>query len=130
MSIKYKMIERKDYYNSEDKKKNGYYPQIVRSKTIKIKDISKKVAAISPLGAAYAEGLVRTLLECIETELLNGNSVCFEEFGTFSLTAKCKETNDPSKIRAESIHVKRVVFIASKALNTRLKIAKFEKVKN
>ncbi|NVN96258.1 MAG: HU family DNA-binding protein [Bacteroidetes bacterium] len=123
------MIKREDYLNPDDKKKSGYYPQVVRSATVNIADLALQVARGKKNNAFEMEGTIRVLLSCIEEELLNGNSVCFDGFGTFSLTAECRrEVKDPSEIRAESISVKRVVFVPSKPLKGRLKSAKFERV--
>ena len=129
MSIKYKMIQRGDYLNPEDKKKTGYYPQVVRAKTCSLSYMANRVAQGKKTLAFEAEGTIRILLSCIEDELLNGNSVCFDGFGTFALTAECRAVDDPSKIRAESISVKRVTFTPSKPLKNRLKAATFVREK-
>ncbi len=129
MSIKYKMIERGDYLNPEGQKKIGFYPQVVRSQTRNLAYMAEKVARGKTIQAIETEGTIRILLSYIEDELLNGNSVCFDGFGTFALTAQCREVKDPSEIRAESISVKRVTFTPSKPLKNRLKLAKFIKAK-
>lgn len=129
MSIKYKMIHRGDYLNPEGKKKTAYYPQVVRSETRNLAFMANKVARGKTIQAIETEGTIRILLNYIEDELLNGNSVCFDGFGTFALTAQCRAVQDPSEIRAESISVKRVTFTPSKPLKNRLKSAKFIKAK-
>jgi len=129
MSIKYKMIHRGDYLNPEGEKKTGFYPQVVRSETRSLAYMADKVARGKTIQAIEMEANIKILLNYVEDELLKGNSVCFDGFGTFSLTAKCREVKDPSEIRAESILVKRVVFVPSKPLKNRLKLAKFERAK-
>lgn len=129
MSIKYKMIHRGDYLNPEGLKKTGFYPQVVRSETRSLAYMADIVARGKTIQAIETEGTIRILLSHIENELMNGNSVCFDGFGTFSLTAECREVKDPSEIRAESISVKRVVFVPSKPLKSKLKMAKFERAK-
>jgi len=42
------------------------------------------------------EATIKILLNYVEDELLKGNSVCFDGFGTFALTAQCHEVQDPS----------------------------------
>lgn len=121
------MIERGDYLNPEGKKKSGYYPQVVRSKTVTTDELALNVARGKRLNAIETKATIELLLAGIEDELLKGNNVCFDGFGTFALTAECRAVDDPSKIRAESISVKRVTFTPSKPLKQRLKIAKFEK---
>jgi DNA-binding protein HU-beta len=129
MSINYKMIHRGDYLNPEGQKKTGYYPQVVRSETVNTGELALRVARGKRLNAIDTKATIELLLACIEDELLNGNSVCFDGFGTFSLTAECREVDDPMKIRAESISVKRVTFTPSKPLKQRLKMAEFKRVK-
>lgn len=125
MSIKYKMIERGDYLNPEGKKKTGYYPQVVRSRTVSTEELALNVARGKRLNALDVKANIEMLLACVEDELLKGNSVCFDGFGTFALTAECREVSDPATIRAESISVKRVTFTPSKPLRNKLKLAKF-----
>lgn len=129
MSIKYKLVKREDYINPEGKKKTGYYPQVVRSDTKTLSDMAYQVSFAKKLHAFELEGTIRILLSCIEDELLKGNNVCFDGFGTFSLTAECRDVQDPKEIRAESIQVKRVVFVPSKPLIKRMKNAEFERAK-
>jgi predicted histone-like DNA-binding protein len=121
------MIKRGDYINPEGKKKTGYYPQVVRGKTVNLRELSERAASGTTLNKLEAEMALRMVIEHVEEELLKSNHVCFDGFGTFSLTAECRHVDDPGEIRAESIHVKRVVFIPSKILMKRIKKAKFVK---
>ncbi len=119
------MIERGDYLNPEGKKKTGFYPQIVRSQTVNTEALAASVARGKRFTTIETKATIEIILACIEDELLAGNSVCFDGFGTFALTAECREVSDPTKIRAESISVKRVTFTPSKPLKKRLKSAIF-----
>jgi len=130
MSIKYKMIERGDYLNPEGQKKTGYYPQVVRSRTVNTEELALNVARGKRLNALDVKANIEMLLACVEDELLNGNNVCFDGFGTFALTAECREVSDPATIRAESISVKRVTFTPSKPLKNKLKVAEFVRAKD
>lgn len=126
MSIKYKMIRRGDYYNPEENKKTGVYPQVVRSQTIHLDRLALKLAKGKRLQAFEVKGTLEMLMACIEDELLDGNSVCLDGFGTFSLTAQSKRrVENANEIRAESIEVKRVVFTPSAPLRKRMKAATF-----
>lgn len=126
MAIKYKMIHRGDYLNPDEKKKTGYYPQIVRSKTMNLEELAMNIAKGKRLQAFEIKSTLELLMACIEDELLDGNSVCLDGFGTFSLSAQCnRSVSDPKEIRAESIEIKRVTFTPSQPLRKRLKNAKF-----
>lgn len=127
MSIKYKMVQHGDNINAEGNKKTGFYPQVVRSVTKTTEDMALNVARGKRLQALEMKGNIELLFACIEDELLKGNNVCFDGFGTFALSAECRAVDDPTKIRAESIMVKRVTFTPSKPLIKRLKSAKFRK---
>lgn len=124
------MIERGDYLNPEGQKKTGYYPQVIRSRTVNTEELALNVARGKRLNALDVKANIEMLLACVEDELLNGNSVCFDGFGTFALTAECRDVSDPAKIRAESISVKRVTFTPSKPLKNKLKLAEFVRAKD
>lgn len=80
------------------------------------------------LQAFEIKGTLELLMACIEDELLKGNSVCLDGFGTFALSATCsKHVENPNDVRAESIAVKRVTFTPSKPLIKRMKEAKFKR---
>ncbi len=128
MSIKYKMIHRGDYLNPDEQKKTGFYPQVVRASTINIEQLAERMSHGKRLNAIELKSTIQLLMACVEDELLAGNSVCLDGFGTFALTASClKSVSNPAEVRAESIVVKRVVFTPSKPLKSRLKLAKFER---
>ncbi len=127
MSIKYKMIYRGDYLNPEGKKKTGYYPQVVRRETIKTAKLASKMTIGRKHMQFEAENHIRTIFHCIEEELKNGNHVCIEDFGTFSLTAESRDVTHPSQVRAESIFVKHIVFKPSKSMKLRMRGADFER---
>jgi len=119
------MIHRGDYLNPEGQKKTGFYPQVVRSETVGIEQLASNVARGNRFNIIEMKATIEVLLTCIEDELLSGNNVCLDGFGTFALTAQCREVQDPSEIRSESISVKRVTFTPSKPLKKRLKSATF-----
>lgn len=120
-----------DNLNSDETKKKGIYPKVVRSKTIGIEALALRIARGRKWNAIETRATLELMLESITEELLDGNHVCFEGFGTFSLTAQCKKTvTNPDEIRAESIEVKRMVFTPSPNLKKRFKTAKFTKVES
>ena len=126
MSIKYKMIHRGDYLNPEEKKKSGYYPQVIRSGTVNLEEMATTIAKGKRLQAFEIKSTLELLMACIEDELLDGKSVCLDGFGTFSLTAQSvRRVENPKEIRAESVEVKRVTLTPSLPLRKQLKNAKF-----
>jgi predicted histone-like DNA-binding protein len=127
MSIEYKLVKREDYLNPEGKKKSGYYPQVVRKATLNLQSLAERAANGTTFNAMEVEVALRMAMEQIEEELLNSNHVCLDGFGTFSLSAESRRVESPDDIRAESIAVKRVVFVPSKILMQRIKTAKFKR---
>ncbi|WP_423130299.1 HU family DNA-binding protein [Gaoshiqia sp. Z1-71] len=63
------------------------------------------------------EAGVQLVLSQLLDELADGNHVCIEGFGTFSVSAKAvRAAIEQHDIRAESIRLKRIVFKTSKTL--------------
>lgn len=120
------MVKRGDYYNAEENKKEGFHPQVVRKTTVTTDDLALKMAKGKAINAPDARAMIETLIYCIKEELLDGNHVMLDNFGTFSLTVQRKKKADaPDEIRAESIEVKRVAFKPSPALRRFMKKAVF-----
>lgn len=128
MAIQYRMLSKADNINQDKDKKKGLYPRIVNKKTIQTKDLAKKIGDKIHLGESMAKILIEALIDTIESELKEGNSVCINGFGTFSLSAKSKNVLVDSEIRAESISVKKVGFRCSPPFLRRFKFAKFKKI--
>lgn len=121
------MVGMNDNLNSADKKKTGYYPTIVRKKTVGIADIADIASAHCSLNNFELEMAAKVLLQAIKSELLNSNHVCLEGFGTFSLKAGSRIVQNPTELRAESIYVKKVAFKHSPILVNEMKKGTFTK---
>jgi predicted histone-like DNA-binding protein len=127
MSIQYKMVGMNDNLNPTDKKKTGYYPTVIRKKTVGIAELVNEASQHCSMNNFELEMAAKVLLQAIKTELLNSNHVCLEGFGTFSLKAGSRTVQTPTELRAESIHVKKVAFKNSTILLSEMKKAVFEK---
>jgi len=127
MSVQYKMMGKNDNLNPEEQKKKGYYPVVVRKKTIGIKELAGRASNRCRMHPYEMEMAIKTALEAIQEELLESNNVCLEGFGTFSLKAESRNVMNPDELRAESISVKKVSFKCSPILLKDLKLAKFVK---
>ncbi len=129
MSVQYKMMGKNDNLNPEEQKKKGYYPTVVRKRTIGIEELSRKAAENCRLNSFEMEMAIKVALQTIQDELLDSNNVCLEGFGTFSLKAESRHVESPDELRAESIFVKKVAFKCSPILLRTMKMAKFVKHK-
>ncbi len=117
MSIYYRLDEQSDNLNPADSRKRGLFPRIIRKRTVGLNELCKYVATGTTINAYEVEIAVRMLVDGIIEELGNGNNVCIEGFGTFSVSAEAiRDVLEPNDIRAESIRAKKIVFKTSKAL--------------
>lgn len=123
------MVGKNDNLNPEEMKKKGYYPIVVRKRTIGIEELAKKATEGCSLSSFEMEMAIKLALKAIQSELLDSNNVCLEGFGTFSLKAESRHVETSDELRAESIFVKKVAFKCSPILITGMKAAKFVRYK-
>jgi predicted histone-like DNA-binding protein len=119
MSIYYRMDKQTDNLNSEESKRKILYPRIISKGTTSLSQLCRKAATGTSFSYFEAEGIARLLIDGIIKELAEGNNVCLDDFGTFSLSAEAVRTaQDEHEIRSESIRVKKIVFRTSRKLLT------------
>lgn len=127
MSIRYKFVPIYDNLNEEGEKVTGFYPKVVSRGTIgkerMFDDISR---GSSSLRAELARSWM-LMADYIEEKLEDGYDVCLDDFCTFGVSAKYRRVNRKNEIRAESISVKGMHVRVSKAINQKLKRARFER---
>jgi predicted histone-like DNA-binding protein len=123
------MMGKNDNLNPADKKKKGYYPTVVRKKTIGITELADIASEYCSMNNFELEMAAKVLLKAIRNELLNSNHVCLEGFGTFSLKAESRHVETPNELRAESVFVKKVAFKCSPILLAEMKSATFVRYK-
>lgn len=126
MAIEYKLFGISDNMNEDERKKRGFFPKIVRKKTVGIDDLAHSIGGGSTMRELEAKKIMEQMLYQIEQELLDGNHVNLEGFGSFMLTAQAKKPISSTEgVRAENIEVKRLAFKNSETLKRRLKRARF-----
>lgn len=127
MSIRYKFVPIYDNLNEEGEKVTGFYPKVVSRGTIgkerMFDDISR---GSSSLRAELARSWM-LMADYIEEKLEDGYDVCLNDFCTFGVSAKYRRVDRKNEIRAESISVKGMHVRVSKAINQKLKRARFER---
>lgn len=127
MSIRYKFVPIYDNLNEEGEKLTGFYPKVVSRGTIgkerMFDDISR---GSSSLRAELARSWM-LMADYIEEKLEDGYDVCLDDFCTFGVSAKYRRVDRKNEIRAESISVKGMHVRVSKAINQKLKRARFER---
>jgi predicted histone-like DNA-binding protein len=121
MSIYYKMVKQTDNIHPDGSKKRGFYPRIISKKTVELQELCKQAAKGTTFNAFELEASAGLIIRQILDELADGNNVCLDSFGTFSISAEAVHTvQTENEIRAESIRVKRIVFKPSQALMKKL----------
>ena len=127
MSIRYKFVPIYDNLNEEGETVTGFYPKVVSRGTIgkerMFDDISR---GSSSLRAELARSWM-LMADYIEEKLEDGYDVCLDDFCTFGVSAKYRRVDRKNEIRAESISVKGMHVRVSKAINQKLKRARFER---
>jgi predicted histone-like DNA-binding protein len=122
------MVEQTDNMHPDASKKRGFYPRIISKRTIELQELCKNAAEGTTFNTFEVEASVGLIVREILKELADGNNVCLDGFGTFSVSAEAVRTAQTEKeIRAESIRMKRIVFKTSQALMNRLTDFTFRK---
>jgi predicted histone-like DNA-binding protein len=122
------MDKQTDNLNPAESRKKGLYPRIISKKTLSLSQLCQDAAEGTTFNPFEVEGAARLLIDRIIRELSEGNNVCLDDFGTFSLSAEAVRTvQDEHEIRAESIRVKKVVFKTSRRLMQRFGEFKFQR---
>ena len=83
MTVSYNIVERPNPQDPTAPKK--FYPSIVASKRVTLRDIVKRVAEMSTVSSADTMAVVEAFLTVIPSELSKGNIVALGEFGSFWL---------------------------------------------
>jgi predicted histone-like DNA-binding protein len=129
MSIYYRMMEQTDNLHSEGDKRRGFYPRIVSKRTVGLCELCRRAAEGTTINAFELEASAGIITRRILEELADGNNVCIERFGTFSISAEAvRAVHTEKEVRAESIRVKKIVFKTSQALMRRLTGFTFRKM--
>ena len=117
MSIYYKLTEQNDNLHSSESRKRGLYPRIIRKRTTGLEELCQFAVKGTTFSAVEMEIAVKLLVSAIMQELGDGNNVCIDNFGTFSVSAEAvRKATEQHEIRAESIRAKKIVFKTSQAL--------------
>ncbi|MDR2628026.1 MAG: hypothetical protein LBC40_08355 [Dysgonamonadaceae bacterium] len=121
MSIYYRMMEQTDNLHPGENKKRGFYPRIIGKGTVGLRGLCLKAAEGTTFNAFELEAAAGIIIRGLLKELADGNHVCFEGFGTFSVSAEAvRPVHTEKEVRSESIRVKKIVFKTSQALMKRL----------
>lgn len=91
-----------------------YHPRVVAKGTVTLRDIVETVSGRSTLSPADLHAAVTAIEQAVSESLANGYRVRLDGLGSFSLSLSAPEVEDPTKVRAQNISVKSVVFSPDK----------------
>ena len=128
MAIYYSMKKRNDNIHSGEEKKTGLYPRIITKRTVFLDELIEGASNRTTLSKEEMKMALGLVLDRMIWELKNGNNVCFDDVGMFSLSATSRLVQNEKEIRSYSIHVKRLVFRMSRAFLKKLSCTEFERV--
>ena len=92
-----------------------YHPRVVAKGTVTLRDIVETVSGRSTLSPADLHAAVTAIEQAVSDSLASGYRVRLDGLGSFSLTLSAPEVDDPTKVRAQNISVKSVVFAPDKS---------------
>ena len=81
MSMKYKLVQRKDFSKDASPDSKLYYAQIVNNGTVDLKELCENIAEESALSSADVRGVFDRLTRQLRTHLQNGRTVVIDGFG-------------------------------------------------
>jgi len=128
MAVYYTMKGMNDNIHSEEEKKSGLYPRVVSLRTVFLEELIENATFRTTLSKQEMRMAFELIIDQMMEELKNGNNVCLDNIGMFSLTAVSRVVQDEKEIRSDSIFVKRLVFRMSNAFLKKLGIVNFERV--
>jgi len=125
MSIYYRMDDLQDNMNSGKEKKKGLYPRVISKQTVFLDELLKKATSNTTISFYEAKISFGLALEQLAFELEQGNSVCIDDFGLFSITAKSRRVQDEKELRSASIEFNKLAFRMSRAFPRKLGALEF-----
>jgi len=128
MAVFYSMKEMSDNIHSGEEKKTGLYPRVISLRTVFLDELIESASFRTTLSKQEMRMAFDLIIDRMMEELKNGNNVCLDDIGMFSLTAVSRVVQDEKEIRSYSINVKRLVFRMSKAFLKKLGTVTFERV--
>lgn len=101
--------------NPDPEAPKRYHPRVVAKGTVSLKEIVETVSGRCTLSAADLHAAVTAIEQVVSENLANGFRVRLDGLGSFALSLTSPEIEDPSKVRAQNVSVKSVVFSPDKS---------------
>jgi predicted histone-like DNA-binding protein len=126
MGFKYRVKTKKSSLSGNDHK---YYAVPIRSGSVDIVQLAKKLSQRSTLSVADVRATIIGLVELIEEHLHQGYSVKLDDLGIFTISASSEGFDNAEDCTPRKVHAKKICFRADVSLKQNLKHIKFEQDK-
>lgn len=113
--------------NPDPEAPKRYHPRVVAKGTVTLKEVVEDVSNRCTLSAADLNAAVTAIEQVVSERLANGYRVRLDGLGSFSLTLSSPEIDDPTKVRAQNVAIKSVVFSPEKAFVSHSQARGFER---
>ena len=131
MSMKYKLVQRKDFSKDASPDSKLYYAQIVNNGTVDLKELCENIAEESALSSADVRGVFDRLTRQLRTHLQNGRTVVIDGFGSFRPTVGSKGVaNEEDFDAATMMRTPKIVFTPHADLRETYNKVVYERISN
>ena len=128
MSVKYKLVLRKDLSKDAGKDDKKYYASVNNSGTFSFDNLCESVASISTASRGDVLVVMDGALTVMKSALLRGEIVQFGEFGNFQINFGSKVVSTTDEFKASLIRKPRIVFRPSTLLKSSLEKVSVERI--
>lgn len=128
MSVKFKLVSKRNLGNDKEETPEKIYAQIVAGDYISYDEFIEEVADSSGVGSAGVKAVLDRLNVVLVRHLQHGRRVAVGELGTFRFTLGSAGVTDVTKFDTNLIREPRVRFYPGKALRTIKSQASFERL--
>ncbi len=121
-----------DFYENpprKDDNKKRLHARVVPAGTMGLNEITNLIQSSSTLSPGDVKATLTSLVDLMVRELSYGWNIHLEGLGYFQLTLSCPPIRSPKDIRAESIHIKSIVFRPEADLKKKFKTVPVERVR-
>lgn len=128
MSIKYRLVKRKDMTRGAADDSTLMYPQLVSNGRVSFESLCEEVAEQSSLTSGDIKNAVDRLIYCVAKHLRDGQGVDCGDLGSFRITLRSSGTADAETYDvATCMRKPKVVYTPGKKLREVQEQARFER---
>lgn len=128
MSVRYKLVKRKDLSKGAAQGAQKYYASVNNNGTLDFKELCETIASYSTASRGDVMLVLDGLLFCMKSALLRGEIVQMGDFGNFQVNVGSSGTATTDAFKADMIRKPRIVFRPGILLKDMLGKVSFERI--